>query len=137
MITTVVFDLDDTLYLEKDYVASGYEYIATIIEQLYGINRIKTYNQLTELPSTIGNLNSLYMLSAQSNQLEELPSSIGNLDSLGVLTLNRNQLTVFPTETEWNQAIKQLVAIRYAGVMVRYPGAFYFGDSHIEALEAV
>jgi putative hydrolase of the HAD superfamily len=31
----VVFDLDDTLYSEKDYVLSGYRYLADLIERLY------------------------------------------------------------------------------------------------------
>lgn len=43
-------------------------------------------------------------------------------------------ITVFPSETEWNQEIKQLVALRYGGLLVKYPAAFYFADSHIETL---
>lgn len=38
MIKAVVFDLDDTLYLECDYVRSGYEAVAEEILKLYGID---------------------------------------------------------------------------------------------------
>lgn len=31
----IVFDLDDTLYSEQDYVLSGYKYLADLIEKLY------------------------------------------------------------------------------------------------------
>lgn len=34
----VVFDLDDTLYYEADYQCSGYEAIAKLVEQTFGIN---------------------------------------------------------------------------------------------------
>lgn len=32
----VVFDLDDTLYPEADYVRSGFEYVGDLVERLYG-----------------------------------------------------------------------------------------------------
>ena len=37
MIKAVVFDLDDTLYQEIDYVKSGYSAVAKVIENKYGI----------------------------------------------------------------------------------------------------
>lgn len=33
---TVVFDLDDTLYPESDYVRSGFEYLGDLVRRLYG-----------------------------------------------------------------------------------------------------
>lgn len=37
-IRAVVFDLDDTLYSESDYVLSGFSAVATEIENIYGIS---------------------------------------------------------------------------------------------------
>jgi hypothetical protein len=45
-------------------------------------------------------------------------------------------ITVFPSVEEWTGEINQLVALRFAGLMVKYLGAFYFGDGHIEAPHA-
>jgi hypothetical protein len=42
-------------------------------------------------------------------------------------------LTVYPSQELWNGQINQLVALRYAGLMIRYKAGFYFGDGHIEA----
>lgn len=33
----VVFDLDDTLYCEADYVRSGFRYVGELVERLYGV----------------------------------------------------------------------------------------------------
>lgn len=42
----VVFDLDDTLYKEIDFLMSGYREVARLIEKRYGINFEVVYNQL-------------------------------------------------------------------------------------------
>jgi len=39
----VVFDLDDTLYSEMDYVLSGYKFLSDLIEKLYSKNTYKTF----------------------------------------------------------------------------------------------
>jgi len=39
----VVFDLDDTLYSEMDYVLSGYKFLSELIEKLYSKNTYKTF----------------------------------------------------------------------------------------------
>lgn len=39
----VVFDLDDTLYSEMDYVLSGYKYLAVLIEKTYGKNTYQSF----------------------------------------------------------------------------------------------
>ncbi len=33
----VVFDLDDTLYPEADYVSSGFDYLGELVQRLYGV----------------------------------------------------------------------------------------------------
>ena len=37
MYKVIIFDLDDTLYFEKDYVKSGYKVIAKYLNDLYPV----------------------------------------------------------------------------------------------------
>lgn len=39
----VVFDLDDTLYPERDYVLSGYIYLADMLKSLYSVNTHESF----------------------------------------------------------------------------------------------
>ena len=43
--TVFVFDLDDTLYCEEDYVDSGIRYVCSQINSLYGVNCYETVQQ--------------------------------------------------------------------------------------------
>ncbi len=42
----IVFDLDDTLYKEIDFLKSGYQQISIYIEKLYGLSRQKIFDDL-------------------------------------------------------------------------------------------
>jgi internalin A len=53
-------------------------------------------NQLTRLPTTIGDLTRLRWLRVNGNRLAELPDTIGNLVNLSELDANDNQLTQLP-----------------------------------------
>ena len=64
-------------------------------------------NQLTQLPSEIGQLTQLTELYLSSNKLTQLPSEIGQLTQLTYLSLSDNQLTQLPTE------IGQLTRLNY------------------------
>lgn len=44
----VVFDLDDTLYSEMDYVLSGYQYLANLIETLYSKRTHQSFSEAME-----------------------------------------------------------------------------------------
>ena len=55
-------------------------------------------NQLTQLPSEIGQVTQLDELSLNENQLTQLPGEIGNLAQLTYLDLSNNQLTQLPGE---------------------------------------
>ena len=63
----------------------------TQLRELYLSN-----NKLKSLPSQIGNLRKLKYLDLASNDLTKLPSSIGNLTKLRELDLGVNQLTSLP-----------------------------------------
>lgn len=49
MIRVVLFDLDDTLFSEEEYIKSGYKYISTIIGKTHHLNEKKVYNDLYSL----------------------------------------------------------------------------------------
>ncbi len=49
MVKAVVFDLDDTLISESDYIKSGYFCIAEVIENKFKMNKIVVYDELLEL----------------------------------------------------------------------------------------
>lgn len=51
--TTVVFDLDDTLYQEVDYQISGYNSIIELCNSLYGINVDSIVNQTIEAKADV------------------------------------------------------------------------------------
>jgi hypothetical protein len=53
-------------------------------------------NQLTTLPSSIGNLTQLQKLTLYNNNLTTLPTEICNLTQLHTLQLSSNQLTTLP-----------------------------------------
>lgn len=44
MIKAVVFDLDDTLISERDYIESGFKFIASMIANKYDFKKEKVYN---------------------------------------------------------------------------------------------
>ena len=49
MIRAVIFDLDDTLYREMDYVESGFSEVAAHIEKRFGIDRDQVKERLFEI----------------------------------------------------------------------------------------
>ena len=51
MIKAVVFDLDDTLISEKEYIKSGFKEISKIIEEKYKLDIDNIYKELIELSS--------------------------------------------------------------------------------------
>jgi HAD hydrolase, family IA, variant 1 len=49
MYKVILFDLDDTLYLERDYVYSGYKVVASFLEKKYNLSLKTTYLKMIAL----------------------------------------------------------------------------------------
>ena len=49
MCKAIIFDLDDTLISEKEYIKSGYKAVSKYIEEKYRLDKEKTYVQLNIL----------------------------------------------------------------------------------------
>lgn len=83
MYKVIVFDLDDTLYFEKDYVKSGYRIISKYLNQKYGLNEKVIYKEMLFLfyksPKNIFN-----------RILDKYNISYSNEDIQNMITLYRN-----------------------------------------------
>ncbi|MFR9018581.1 MAG: HAD family hydrolase [Fusobacterium sp.] len=83
MYKVIVFDLDDTLYFEKDYVKSGYKIISKYLNQKYGLNEKVIYKEMLFLfyksPKNIFN-----------RILDKYNISYSNEDIQNMITLYRN-----------------------------------------------
>jgi HAD hydrolase, family IA, variant 1 len=49
MYKVILFDLDDTLYLERDYVYSGYRVVASFLEKKYNLSLKTAYLKMIDL----------------------------------------------------------------------------------------
>ena len=49
MIKAIVFDLDDTLISERDYIKSGFKYVSKIISDRYKLDNNEVYEVMREL----------------------------------------------------------------------------------------
>ena len=54
------------------------------------------FNQLKQLPETLGNLSSLKILDLSYNRIKRIPYSIGNLNNLRNLNLKANKILFLP-----------------------------------------
>ncbi len=73
---------------------------------------ILTNNQLTSLPSNIGQLKKLQKLMLAGNRLRSLPPELANCHNLELIRIAANQLTEFPT---FLLKLPRLAWIAYAG----------------------
>lgn len=118
----------DTLVLDP----LGYAALANPYSDLNGQTLLSvlkdsgTFKNIFRTPAlsitTNGRLNTYFMVCDSSEEISEIP----------IL----RPITVFPSVEDFNGTVKQLVALRFAGHMNRFPGAFAFFDGHIEAPNA-
>ncbi|WP_220721080.1 HAD family hydrolase [Agarivorans litoreus] len=69
----IIFDLDDTLYLEKDYVLSGFNAIAEELAN-YGISKDESYQYLYDYFDTKGRAGCLDSLLDTFKHIEAMPT---------------------------------------------------------------
>jgi Leucine-rich repeat (LRR) protein len=67
-----------------------------------------SYNQITVLPESFGQLVKISTLQLDNNQLTELPSTFDNLSALKDVSLNQNKLTLLPTSVILLSNLKHL-----------------------------
>lgn len=73
----VLFDLDDTLYLERDYVYSGYKVIANFIGEKYNLLSDDLYFKMIELSkesysNVFNRLFNFYDIKIDNNELKKI-----------------------------------------------------------------
>ena len=79
------------------------------ISQLQQLQNLYLYhNQITQIPPEIGQLQHLQELSLFDNQLTQIPPEIGQLQQLHYLYLHNNQLTQIPPEIGQLQQLRIL-----------------------------
>lgn len=71
-----------------------------------------TDNQITRLPETLGERQSMQKLALAGNQLSELPANFGQLHNLELLRISANQLTQFPDQL---LALPKLAWLAFSG----------------------
>ena len=49
ILKAILFDLDDTLYLERDFVKSGFKTVASLIQNNNGIDKEVVFNRLLSI----------------------------------------------------------------------------------------
>lgn len=84
----------ESLYLESNNLTS-------LPSELGNLVKLKTLwlqsNHLTSLPDELGNLINVNIIDISRNNLKSLPSTIGNMSSLKLLQVNDNNLTSLPS----------------------------------------
>jgi internalin A len=85
--------------IELDLSCENITTLPSEIGQLINLEKLNLrYNQLTSLPREIGKLTNLNFLYLYGNKLVSLPSEIGQLVNLKILNVNGNKLISLPKE---------------------------------------
>ena len=94
-IRTAIAQEYDTLF----FIIGDLVNLPTEIGDVQSLRRLSVqYHPLIRLPSEIGNLSNLEEFSIATTRLRELPPEIGNLTNLTWLVLERNRLRELPPE---------------------------------------
>ena len=83
---------------------------------------------ISEIPTTIGNLQKVEDILFDANSIQSLPTEIGKLQKLVYLELSNNAITEVPSEIFTATKISSLFGLRMRG-SVRYPLLKFNGQS--------
>lgn len=108
MVKAVVFDLDDTLISEKEYIKSGYRHIARIIEDKFSMDKNQVFDDLMNL-FNVSPLNIFNRL-CDEYQIEYSKEMI--------LDLVMEYRGHFPDIQFYNDVLPCLVGLKRSGVKV-------------------
>jgi hypothetical protein len=94
----------------------------------YGCDKLQvinvSFNQLTELPDSMGALTSLRELYATNNCLTKLPDTLADCKSLEKVTLEGNQLECLPENIGKWESVSELLLSRNGQGLRRLPESF-------------
>lgn len=76
MIKVLVFDLDDTLYYEKEYVLGAFKEVAYYLGNKYGINEENLYNRMKEILEELGRGKIFNIICEENNINEDIKNLI-------------------------------------------------------------
>lgn len=106
------YKIEKCKIVELDFIFKG---LVSLPESLQYLTHLKVlilrYNQLTQIPDWIGDLNCLETLNINVNNLNKLPVSIGALSYLRELSLWKNELIHLPS-TIGNLANLEILNLR-------------------------
>lgn len=88
MIKALIFDLDDTLYYEKEYVLGAFREVAYYLGNKYGKNAEKIYIRMKEILETLGR-GKIFNIICEENNFNEDIKQLVNIyrDSKPILEL--------------------------------------------------
>lgn len=92
MIKAVVFDLDDTLYNEKDFVFGGFKEVSIYLSQNFNINQDKIYNRMIDILNKIGR-GKIFDIVCEENKINI------NIDTLTDIYRNTKPKLKLPEES--------------------------------------
>ena len=72
MIKTLIFDLDDTLYYEKEYVLGAFKEVAYYLGNKYGENKEKLYIRMKEILEELGRGKVFNIICEENNFYEDI-----------------------------------------------------------------
>ena len=97
MVKAVVFDLDDTLISEKEYIRSGYLHVAGIIEDRFAMDKKQVFDELMSLfnVSPLNVFNRLIIKECDALSLSHIYCDVSNNLSVSTDTNNNSRSDSF------------------------------------------
>jgi hypothetical protein len=110
LVAQVDAKLDSTIqHTEFDLSGMRLTIVPPVVTLLEHVQKLfLCYNQLSSVPSELGQLTALKYLNLRNNQLSSVPHDLGQLSALQYLYLSHNQLSSVPSELGQLSALQWL-----------------------------